>query len=293
MQNVNHTGILNAPTAGNLALLRNSIQFAFGASPLTNISQYRNPGTYNITAFFAGDENYSNGSAMHVITVIPLVHDISVDSIILTKDVGNATRTLNNSNTYLNDLIYASGNVSNLGNANETNINVTFEDNGQVLSWQLINLNVGQTQQVDFSDYVTTDGWHTFRIRSLPVPGETNLVNNERSRDVRVWSICDVIDCTIFRPITNQSNYTLGTQFLVRAPLQNLWSSQDFEDIKIELTTSSGVVILTPSVQYFNLAPSEFKISYWTLNSTSTGNKTITAWAGNSEYNKQGYVLIV
>jgi len=293
-QSVNHTAVLNMPSAGTLSLLRNGTLFASGLSPLTNISIYNNFGYYNITAVFAGDQNYTNSSATHFITVLPAVHDISVDSLELLKDVNGVNRTVNNSNTYLNDDLFVNSNISNLGNVNENNVNVTLEDNSVVRSWQIVSLNVGETKQVNFTLYnIAPKDWHTVRVRALPVLGELNLTNNQQSQDVRVWSVCDVIDCTIFRPITNQSNYTLGTPFIVRAPLQNLWATQDFHDLKIRLSTTGGLVILTPDTQFIDLAPGEFKIAYWTVNSTSIGNKTLTTWAGNNEYSKQGYVQII
>lgn len=293
-QSVNHTAILTAPTSGNVSLLRNSSQFAQGPSPLTSISQYNNPVTYNITAFYAGNQNYTNASATHFITVLPAIHDVSVDSIQLLKEVNGVNKTANNSNTYLYDLIYVNSNVSNVGNMNETNINVTLEDNSVVKAWQLINLNVGETKQVNFTWNATPKDWHTVKVKSLPVPGETNLANNEQSRDVRVWAVCDVIDCTIFMPLTQYDNYTLGTPFLVRAKLQNLWAAQSFQDLKVELQVSSGLTIIAPwpAIQWHNLAPGEFKYSNWNVTSTRTGNETLTTWAGNHEYSDIKYVLI-
>ncbi|UZE93591.1 MAG: lamin tail domain-containing protein [Candidatus Pacearchaeota archaeon] len=293
-ENVNHTGMLNIPTTGDLSLLRNGTQFAFGPSPLIDISIYNNPGYYNITSYYAGNENYSEGSATHFITVLEAIHDISVDSIELIKEVNGTNKSISSSTVWLYDIVYVKANVSNVGNQNETNINVTLEDNSVPVDWQLINLDVGQTQEVTLLWNVNNDGWRTVKVKSLPVPGETNLANNEQSQDIRVWKVCDVIDCSIFRPITNQSNYTLGTLFIVRTPLQNLWATLSFYDLKVELEVSPGLTILPtwPAVQWYDLAPGEFKITYWNVTSTTTGSKTLTSWAGNHEFGNSTQIII-
>ncbi|MCX8194261.1 MAG: hypothetical protein N3G19_02795 [Candidatus Pacearchaeota archaeon] len=293
-QVVNHTAVLNVPSTGTLYLLRNGTQFAQGNSPLTSISVYNNPGYYNITAVYNGSQNYSSSQATHFINVIEAIHDISVNSIELIKEVNGTNKTANNSNSYLYDIIFVKSNVSNVGNKNETNINITLEDDGVVKAWQLINLNVGQTKEVSFVLNATTDNWHTIKVKSLPVPGETNLANNERTQDIRIWKVCDVIDCSIFVPLTQYENYTLGTPFLIRAKLQNLWATQSFQDLRIELQLSPGLSIIAPwpAIQWHNLAPGEFKYSNWNVTSTTTGNKTITAYAGNREYSAIKYVLI-
>ncbi len=293
-ESVNHTGILNIPTTGDLSLLRNGTQFAFGASPLTDISVYNNPGYYNITAYYAGNENYSEGSATHFITVLEAIHDISVDSIELIKEVNGTNKSVSSSTAWLYDVVYVKANVSNVGNQNETNINVTLEDNSVPVDWQLINLDIGQTQEVTLLWNANNDNWRTVKVKSLPVPGETNLANNELSQDVRVWKVCDAIDCSIFRPTTNQSSYPLGQQFLVRSVIQNLWATQSFYDLRVELEVSSGLTILPtwPAIQWYDLAPSQFKIANWNVTSTTTGLKTLTSWAGNHEFSNNTQITI-
>ena len=45
---------------GNISIYSNGILYSFGESPLTNISLFENPGTYNITAVFNENQNYSS-----------------------------------------------------------------------------------------------------------------------------------------------------------------------------------------------------------------------------------------
>jgi len=293
-ESINHTGVLNVPTSGNLSLLRNGTQFAFGPSPLTDISIYNNPGYYNITAYYAGNENYTSSQATHFITVLEAIHDISVDSIELIKEVNGTNKSVSSSTAWLYDQIYVKANVSNVGNQNETNINITVEDNNAVVDWQLINLNVGQTQEVTLLWNANNDEWRTVKVKSLPVAGETNLANNEQSQDVRVWKVCDAIDCSIFKPGTNQSSYPLGQPFLARTLIQNLWATQTFYDLKVELEVSSGLTILPtwPAVQWYNLNPGQFRIANWNVTSTTTGLKTLTSWAGNREFSNYTQITI-
>ncbi len=292
---VNQTGILNIPTEGNLILYRNGFIFASGPTPLTQITTYNSPNVYNITVYYAGNENYTEGSAMHWLTVLEANHDIGVDDIVLLKEVNNINVTVSSSTAYWNDLIFVKANISNVGNKNETNIEIALEDNSIQVDSQFINLNIGETKEITFIYTATTDNWHTIKVKALPIVGETNLVNNEQSEAIEVWQICNVIDCSIFRPITNQSSYVLGENFITRAPLSNLWATKAFYDIKVKLDVSSGLTILStwPQTQYIDLPAGGFDIAYWNVTSTTTGTKTLTAWAGNTEYSDNKQIQII
>jgi len=66
---VNITAILITPNSGDLNLTQNDVQINYGASPLSNSTTYNTIGTYTIEAGFAGDENYTDSSESHTITV--------------------------------------------------------------------------------------------------------------------------------------------------------------------------------------------------------------------------------
>jgi hypothetical protein len=66
---VNISATLTTPNSGDLSLTQNSIQINYGASPLSNSTTYNTAGTYTIEAGFAGDENYTDSSESHAITV--------------------------------------------------------------------------------------------------------------------------------------------------------------------------------------------------------------------------------
>jgi hypothetical protein len=68
-QNVNITATLQTPNTGLLELLINGILFDSGNSPLTNISQYDNPGSYNITARYNETQNYSGTISTLFLTI--------------------------------------------------------------------------------------------------------------------------------------------------------------------------------------------------------------------------------
>jgi hypothetical protein len=66
---VNITATLTTPTSGDLSLTQNSAQINHGASPLENSTTYNTAGTYAIEVAFAGDENHTDSSESHAITV--------------------------------------------------------------------------------------------------------------------------------------------------------------------------------------------------------------------------------
>ncbi len=54
---------------GQIQIFQNGSLINSGFSPLTNITTYTNPGDYNITVNYTGNQNYTNSSETHIITV--------------------------------------------------------------------------------------------------------------------------------------------------------------------------------------------------------------------------------
>jgi hypothetical protein len=54
---------------GNISIYSNGSLHSFGESPLTNVSIFNDPGTYNITAVFNENQNYSSNWTMHWLIV--------------------------------------------------------------------------------------------------------------------------------------------------------------------------------------------------------------------------------
>ncbi|MFH1648947.1 MAG: hypothetical protein ABIA93_00150 [Candidatus Woesearchaeota archaeon] len=66
---VNMTAVLNTPSTGNVKLYYQGGLTKQGASPLTNLTVFTTPGTYNITAVYSSTANYSASSDTHFVKV--------------------------------------------------------------------------------------------------------------------------------------------------------------------------------------------------------------------------------
>ncbi|MCL6579391.1 MAG: hypothetical protein K6T73_08400 [Candidatus Bathyarchaeota archaeon] len=285
-QSVNHTAVLNTPTTGTLYLLRNGTQFAQGASPLTSINTYNNPGYYNITAYYNGSQNYSASQATHFITVLAAVHDVSVDNMWQVKINGRDNRTI-----YLNDLLNVSATVTNRGNVNESNILVNFTDTYMVggnpvtvvIGTQTISLNNGSSQVVSFNYTAVPKGVHTLRIRAT-VNGDINTSNDYKTIDLVVWSVNDIVSNDTREIFVDNTNPPLNTIFNVYLPVQNNFASQEFFDFPTLLTiTPNNLLPLDPMQGYNYLAPGGFVVVQWRVNATAPGLHNIGAVEGVNE----------
>ncbi|MGB9707804.1 MAG: hypothetical protein ACPLXC_00545 [Candidatus Pacearchaeota archaeon] len=285
-QAVNHTAVLLTPTTGLLNLTRNGTQFAYGNSPLTSITSYNIPGYYNITAYYDGNQNYTNGSATHFINVIPAIHDVSVDNIWQVKINGRDNRTV-----YLNDLLNVSAIVTNRGNVNESNVLINFTDtyivNGNpvtvVIETKNISLNTGDSQIVSFNYTSTPKGTHTLRIKAA-VAVDTNSSNDFKTLDLVVWSVNDIVSNDTREIFIDNQNPPLYTIFTTYLPIQNSFASQAFYDFPVLLTINpAGLTPIDPVQSYIYLAPGGFVVAQWHVNATATGTFNVGAIEGINE----------
>ncbi|MEM1577431.1 MAG: hypothetical protein QXM27_00190 [Candidatus Pacearchaeota archaeon] len=291
-ETVNHTAILINPPSGNVKILLNGSEMASGNSPLVWINTYHDPGYYNVTAIFEGNENYSESSSTHFINVIPVIHDIAIQNINYSKW---------NTTVYNNDSINITAELINLGDVNETNVNITlYNSTGHVLAYKIIPLiQPNEIINVNFTWIATapenSSQIHTLQIYAMPLPGETNLSNNGQIINIEVWHACGVIDCSVFRPYTQYDNYTLGQPFIVRTILQNAWSNKNFYDFPVKLEVSEGLQIIGPwpQLQHVNIPAGSFVLVNWNVTSNSTGNKTLTTIAGNNDYSASKNITIL
>jgi len=287
-ESVNHTAILNVPSTGNLTLIVNTTPIinVTGASPFTYIYQYNVPNYYNATAYYAGNENYSSSSATHFINVIEAIHDISVDNIWQVKFNGKDNRTV-----YLNDLLNVSARISNLGNANESNVIINFTDTylvgsnpvTNVIETRNISLNTGDSQVVSFNYTALPKGTHTLRIKAT-VAGDINPANDFKTLDLVVWSVNDIVSNDTREIFINNMNPPLNTIFTVYLPIQNNFASQGFYDFPALLTIQpNDLMPLDPVQNYSYLAPGGFIVLQWRVNATTSGLHNIGAIEGVNE----------
>ena len=288
-ETVNHTAILNTPSVGIVRILLNGTEMASGNSPLEWLYNYVDTGYYNVTAIFDGNQNYTSSMSSHFVTVNPVVHDIAVISISYNKS---------SSTVYNNDIILIKANVTNLGNTAEQNVNITLSDNNNVVAWQLVNIAVGQTIEVNFtwqaSAAVNSNEWHVVEVYAKPVAGETNLTNNAQILSIQTWHACAVIDCTQFFPVTLSDVYSLGESFTVFTEVTNGWNNKNFYDFPARLEVTSGLVILPtwPQQQYIDLPAGNSITVRWNVTSIAVGNQTLTTIAGNNDYSASKNITI-
>ncbi|MBR9693100.1 hypothetical protein GOV07_04190 [Candidatus Woesearchaeota archaeon] len=84
---VNLTAVLVNPTSGYIELYLDGLRINNGSSPLTNLTLFQDPGTYNVTAVYPATENYSAYSETHYV----IVNDTIKPNVTLNSPGGNAT----------------------------------------------------------------------------------------------------------------------------------------------------------------------------------------------------------
>ncbi len=284
---INHTAIINLFSIPNIVNARiniynpsnNLIYSSEGVSPYTILYNYTVPGLYRAEALFDGTENYTGSSTEHYLNITPIIHD---------SNVINITYNKSNSTVYLDDVVSVFAYIRNDGNVPE-NINVTLEDNGEIIAWQILsgmfaNETVHETRQIEFIWNAKNDLWRTITINAVPLEGETNLLDNQKSLNIRVWKVCDVIECSEFYPRTTKTNYTLGEYFNASLLIVNKWNDEQFYDLKLELNSTDGLFIDSSKVIYMNLSPAQTTVKRWPVKGIDYGIETIYSYAGNKEY---------
>ncbi|MBS3073629.1 PKD domain-containing protein [Candidatus Pacearchaeota archaeon] len=287
---INHTGIVTLYSLPNVVDVTinifnpvgTQIASSTGVSPHTYMYTYNVPGIYRADAVFLGNENYTGSNATHYLNITPIIHD---------SNITNITYNKSNSTIYLNDVINVISYIRNDGNVNEPAINVTLQDNGNVVAWQIVNNlfaneTVHETRQINFTWNARNDQIRTISVNALPVTGEVDLSDNSKSFTARVWKVCDVIDCNEFYPRTPQNHYNYGDYFNSSVYIINRWNDQQFYDLKVEMTSTNGLGILSTPILYVNLAPGEATARKWLINVTDMGTQTeiLRIYAGNREY---------
>jgi len=284
-ENVNITAILEIPTTGNIFLLENGTQIAYGPSPLTKIKSYT-PGYYNITSYYLGNENYTSSTTTHFIKVIQAIHDVGVVDIWQTKING-----MNNITTYLNDSLNVSATIKNFGNVDEGNVIINFTDTyfenntliTKVIGIKNISLSVNESKIVSFNYTAKPKGIHTLKIEAI-IENDNNPANDFKTLELVVWSVNDIVSNDTREIFIDNMNPRLNTIFTVYLPIQNNFANQEFYDFPALLTISpNNLLPLDPMQNYSYLAPGGFVVVSWRVNATSPGVYYIGAIEGVDE----------
>jgi hypothetical protein len=77
----NFTATLTTPASGNVNITENNASFGSGASPITTSKQYNATGSFNITANYAGSENYTAAAESAILTIQDTVPPSTVSSL--------------------------------------------------------------------------------------------------------------------------------------------------------------------------------------------------------------------
>jgi PKD repeat protein len=209
------------------------------------------------------DSDGDSDSANMTITVLPVVHDISVDSINHSEEAGTV---------YLNDALEINATVSNQGSVAET-FNVSLEIDSVVVGNQQLTLAAGASAVVSFDvASAAPAGDRIFVVRAAPVVGETDLADQSRTAIVRVWSVDDIVDES-----TRYVVYWAGTAYV---PIRNAYVDESFTGLRVELTSDTAL-ITPPLVQYVDLGPSGERILMWTV--AAVPGNVLTVIEGNNE----------
>ena len=136
------------------------------------------------------------------------------------------------------------------------------------------------------------DLWRSLTVNAIPLNGETDFSDNQNSINVRVWKVCDVIDCNEFYPRTTKDNYLLNEEFNSSVLIVNRWNDQQFYDLRLELDSTNGISIISPKLMYIDIAPGQTTVKRWLVEGIDYGIEELSLYAGNREYSDSKQIII-
>lgn len=193
-QTVNFTAVLSPAGAGGLGIYVNGSQYASGNSPLTNLSTFSLSGSYNATALFAGNQNYSASNATHWLTikdtVVPSITFLAPtpeNNVNLTTDEITVNVTTSKKATALLEVTYSNGTATNYSM-----------------------LDLGGQQSFAFNATGLLNGSNSFKVYATDLSGNANS-SSPRTVNVpafvQVWSAPEPNVKALITFAVNGTNY--------------------------------------------------------------------------------------
>lgn len=188
------------PKSGTISPLdQTNVDFTVDTSTLS-------VGNYHADLILTSNDPDENSIQIPVnLTVTPLQHDINVSNI-------NAPAT-----GYTGSQVTVDGTIENVGQNDETNIEVRLYVDGSMVNSTIIpSLLSGNSVITSLGWIPTSGGAHTLEIRAVPVPGETNTANNKMSTTIDITAVPDVwidphgFDFTVELGQTDSDTLTIG-----------------------------------------------------------------------------------
>jgi len=235
-------------------------------------------GLHNLTVIVDNNNqidelNEQNNIMTKLAYVQPIpIHDVAVISI-------------NAQNVKMSQPIIITANITNNGNQNETNVNVSLYANNNYINSSLINLSVGESKAVVFKYIPETFGNIALKIKAT-ITNDINLSNNEKETIVYVEPLPDL---TITQLTTKDLYYqTNGT---ITVTIKNIGYKEINEPFNLTLNISGNIQTKTIN----NLSINEEKTLTFYYKPNTTGKITITAIVDSTnnidEINKSNNII--
>jgi len=236
---------------------------------------------FNITVDTVSQETSTSDNSITTYIDIISAHDARVDSI-----------TINKQTIYLNDNVTIFANITNLGNLAE-NITVNLKEDNVIIGNQTIQLNASGTTQINFSWQAQIKNYHNLLIETT-LTTDTNLSNNAKSTNQRVWSVADNVNLDFVNPTRFPENVTaINSTFYVWVNLDNTAGiGNDFKDFKLTIDTDGLNIINSQdatnatTITLSNFTGDSSTSFWWQLSAGGlAATKNITVYAGDISEN--------
>jgi PKD repeat protein len=279
------------PTSGNIPLL---VQFT---STIINGTQ---PYTY---AWDFNDDNVTDSTSSSGVYIYNTVGDHTA-SLTITDGAGDTltrstvisttqtTRDIAVTNlgystelitTYLDDNVEVTATITNQGNVDETGIEIGLYINNELANSTTLDLISGASDSVALTFTASTLNNNDVKLKVTPLAGETNLANQELSKNMFVWSVESIISPNTIELFLDTANANVGDSFNAYLPLQNDYNIYAFDDLKVNLVFDENSFTVPIPEQLIDFANGAMEIVQWVITADQAGNYHIDAAIGNNE----------
>ncbi|AEH06474.1 CARDB domain-containing protein [Methanothermococcus okinawensis] len=232
-------------------------------------------GAHNLTVVVdsskqVNETNELNNQLSKMVYVKPIpIHDVAVESV-------------NANNTVVNTTINVTATISNKGNQNETNINVSLYANNQYQSSSFLNLDAGKNKTITFTYIPTTVGTVALKVKAV-IKNDNNPSNNEKETTITVSAKPkpDLIPQNISLKSTEGLNeYVENHTYNITALVINT-GTNDSGAFNVSLKIDGNTINKT-TINSLTKGSSKLVSFLWTPNTTGAHTIEIVADSGNN-----------
>ncbi len=263
----NNVGIFNALVSGYLGdeLINSTTTSADGS-----YSMILEEGFYTINVTAPSHQTTSTTETVGSVIAIKNVQLLPVEDV--SVDLVNVVGSLVEKQT-----LTVQANLSKRLSATQT-VNATLSvDSTPVESKQLV---LGQSGSVSF-DIIAQEGLKTLKVSVMPLSGEQNTVNNEKTTQITSDAIEDAVSLNIFAPPYNLAG---NTQYNIPVIVVNK-GDKALQDVQINVTAQTGITVNGDEMKTIDLPLGNSTTLTWLVTTgtvdAGVGENTITSTAYN------------